>query len=79
MTSGLAWHESFWRHDPGPNAGTLAPGPWVPPGAHMDSADPKIRLKALLDASGLAARFAPIEPPLASDEELARVHARAYR
>jgi len=78
MATGLAWHESYWQHDPGPNVGTLARGPWVPQGEHVDSAEPKRRLKALLDASGMTARLQPIAQRLASDDELARVHARAY-
>jgi acetoin utilization deacetylase AcuC-like enzyme len=78
MPTGLVWHERYWRHDPGPGAGVLPAGPWVPAGEPIDSAEPKRRLKALLDASGLTQKLAPIGPREATDEELARVHARAY-
>jgi len=78
MTTGLVWHESYWRHDPGAGAGVLPAGPWVPPGEPVDSAEPKRRLKALLDASGFTAKLHPIEAREATHGQLARVHTRGY-
>ncbi|UCE31782.1 MAG: class II histone deacetylase [Burkholderiales bacterium] len=65
-------------HDPGNHAGVLAPGGFVQPGQHVESAESKRRFKNLLDATGTTARLRPIAPRAASTEELLRVHTLRY-
>ena len=78
MTTGFVFHEKYLWHDTGTWALVLQPGTWVEPYRHIENADSKRRLCNLLAVSGLADRLIRIEPRPATDEEVLRVHTRAY-
>jgi len=50
----------------------------VEPDRHAENPDTKRRLKGLLEVSGLLARLERIEPRMASEHEILRVHTREY-
>lgn len=71
---------SLW-HSAGLHALTLPVGGWVQPPAaagHAESPETKRRLKSLLDVSGLTRQLQVRGAAAASDEDLLRVHPRAY-
>ena len=71
---------SLW-HSAGAHALTLPVGGWVQPPAgsgHAESPETKRRLKSLLDVSGLSRQLQLHSAPPASEEDLLRVHSRAY-
>jgi len=56
-------------------------GGWVQPpsgSGHAESPDSKRRFKSLMDVSGLSARVGVRSAPLATEEDLLRVHTREY-
>jgi acetoin utilization deacetylase AcuC-like enzyme len=68
-------------HTAGPHALVVPVGGWVQPpanGGHAESPESKRRLKALMDVSGLAERLAVQSAPMASEEDLLRVHTPGY-
>ncbi|MFG6668215.1 class II histone deacetylase [Halomonas sp. HNIBRBA4712] len=68
-------------HSAGQYALTLPVGGWVQPpaaGGLAESPETKRRLKNLMDISGLTSALEVRSAPLASDEQLLRVHSRAY-
>ena len=78
MTTGLIYDPRFLQHDVGEAALMIPPGGLIEPGPHVAGPDALRRTRSLLDASGLASRLAPIEPYLATTEDLAAYHTRRY-
>lgn len=74
MTTGIVWDERYAWHDAGPSSTS----PWVEPYPALDRPEAKRRLWSLLEASGLAARLAPIRARLATEDELLRFHTADY-
>lgn len=72
---------TLWHVPGGLHALYLPVGGWIQPmsGSGMaESPDSKRRIKSLLDASGLSARLDLRSAPLASEEDLKRVHTPRY-
>lgn len=68
-------------HSTGLHALVLPVGGWVQPpsgGGHAEAPDTKRRMKSLMDVSGLTARLAQRTAPLATTEDLLRVHDATY-
>lgn len=68
-------------HTAGPHALIVPAGGWVQPpanGGHAESPESKRRLKALMDVSGLSERLAVQGAPMATEEDLLRVHSVEY-
>lgn len=76
--TGLVWHETFMWHQQGKYSGLMPAQFPVQPGEHYETPDSKRRIKNLFDACGLTQKLTPIEPRLATDEELTRVHSSEY-
>jgi acetoin utilization deacetylase AcuC-like enzyme len=68
-------------HSGGMHALIMPVGGWVQPpsgAGHAESPDSKRRFKSLLDVSGLSERVAVRSAPLATEEDLLRIHPRDY-
>jgi acetoin utilization deacetylase AcuC-like enzyme len=65
-------------HDTGSGASELPSGGWLEPGEHVESPATKRRLKNLLDATGLTDHLVSVPVREATEDELCRVHTRAY-
>jgi len=76
--TGFVWHELYMWHDTGSGAGPNAASGVIEPDEHGESPASKRRLRNLLEISGLLERLVPVRPRAASEDELARVHAREY-
>ncbi len=72
---------TFWHVPGGLHALFLPVGGWVQPmaGSGMaESPDSKRRIKSLMDVSGLTAQLDVLSAPMASEEDLQRVHPPSY-
>lgn len=81
LTTAFFFDEMSLWHSAGAHALTLPVGGWVQPPAgsgHAESPETKRRLKSLLDVSGLSRQLQLRSAPPASEEDLLRVHSRAY-
>ena len=78
MSTGFVWHERYMWHDAGNYAGVLPPGEGVQPDRTFEHPETKRRLRNLIEVSGLLDVLTPIEPRLATEEELLRFHTREY-
>lgn len=79
--SGFFFDERCFWHAAGLHALILPVGGWLQPPAgsgHAESAESKRRLKSLMDVSGLSAKLRLASAPLASEEDLLRVHPLDY-
>jgi acetoin utilization deacetylase AcuC-like enzyme len=68
-------------HSTGIHALVMPIGGWVQPptaGGHAESPESKRRFKSLLDASGLSTRLDVSSAPMASEDDLRRVHPDSY-
>jgi acetoin utilization deacetylase AcuC-like enzyme len=76
MATGYSWHELFAWHDTGTFAGESPADParGLQPYVNYETADTKRRIHELIVVSGLIKHLTRIEPRLATDEELLRVH-----
>ena len=75
MATGYVWHELYGWHETGlQNAPGGVPGPSQPL-QHFDSAESKVRMNSLIEASGLIDQLVrlPVQP--ATAEDVLRVHA----
>lgn len=82
MKSTAFFHDEkcLW-HTAGPHALIIPAGGWVQPpasGGHAESPDSKRRMKSLMDVSGLTAKLDVLSAPMASEEDLLRVHTADY-
>ncbi len=75
MTTGLVHDERYFWIELG---GYLPLGPFTQPFPAMDSPEGKRRILNLVRASGIMAHLSELEPRMASEDELARFHTRAY-
>lgn len=73
MTTGWLWNELFAWHDTGTAAGFVK-GPGLQPLQHLESAESKARLAALVEVSGLKAEMELVEHRSATEEDVLRVH-----
>ena len=83
MTANTAFYydERCMWHSTGLHALVMPVGGWVQPPAgagHAESPESKRRIKSLMDVSGLSARVDVLSAPLASEEDLRRVHPDSY-
>ena len=78
MATGWLCHELYMWHDTGTSAGIFPPGLSVQPGTHYENAESKRRFRGLVEASGLLEHLEIIKPRLATEDEISRVHTRAY-
>jgi acetoin utilization deacetylase AcuC-like enzyme len=79
MATGLVWDERYMWHQNDPSAaGVVTAGFYVEPGEQTENPDTKRRMKNLLDATGLTAKLTAIPAAPATDEQILRVHGRAY-
>lgn len=76
--TGFIWHELFMWHHAGKLAGLMPAVYPVEPGRHFETPESKRRVKNLMDASAFTAQLTAIDARMATDEELARVHDKAY-
>jgi acetoin utilization deacetylase AcuC-like enzyme len=79
--SALYHDERCLWHSTGLSALVMPVGGWVQPpssAGHAESPETKRRFKSLLDVSGLSARLDVLSAPLASEEDLRRVHPQGY-
>ena len=76
--AGFIWHERFMWHDTGAAAGTYRVKGDLQPGAHLENAETKRKLKNLLDAYEVTPQLQSIAFREADDEELLRFHTSAY-
>jgi len=82
MKSTAFFHDEkcLW-HTAGPHALFMPVGGWVQPpanGGHAESPESKRRLKALMDVSGLSEKVQVLTAPMATEEDLLRVHPASY-
>lgn len=82
MKSTAFFHDEkcLW-HTSGPHALFMPVGGWVQPlasGGHAESPESKRRLKALMDVSGLSEKVYVQTAPMATEEDLLRVHPASY-
>lgn len=78
MTTGIVWDERCMWHDPGPRALVLEADGHVQPGTHVDSPEPRRRLKQLIEVSGLWDALTRVRHDAATEEEILRFHTRDY-
>lgn len=81
MATGFFWDERCFWHAGGNYAATLPIGGLVQPlaaGGLPESPETKRRLKNLMDVTGLTATLDARTAPLATDDDLARVHPQSY-
>jgi acetoin utilization deacetylase AcuC-like enzyme len=79
MPTGLVWDERYMWHQNDPTAAAVVTaGGFVEPGSQTENPDTKRRFKNLLDASGVNAKLVQITPKPATDEQILRVHTRAF-
>ena len=76
--TGLVAHERYFWHNPGSGAGFSTASPYAEPDEHPESPSTKRRLLSLLQVSGLADALVPIQPRVASVEEIAVFHTPRY-
>ncbi len=78
MSTGWVWHERYGWYDTGHWPAWVGPGGWGEPVIHIENGETKRRLASLVAGSGLAAQLVPLEPRIATFDELARVHTPEY-
>ncbi|WP_371231866.1 class II histone deacetylase [Pseudomonas sp. QE6] len=79
--TGFFFDERCFWHATGLHALILPVGGWLQPpvgGGHAESPESKRRLKSLMDVSGLSNQLKLSSAPLASEEDLLRVHPASY-
>lgn len=78
MATGFVHHELYLWHDTGSAASWIPAGGVVQPEPHAENPETKRRLRNLLEVSGLLDKLVAIPPREASEDEIARLHGRAY-
>src|SRR6185312_17343262 len=78
MATGFVWHERYAWHDARGLLDTFDRTALFEPEPSLESGSTKRRLRNLIDASGLLSDLIQLQPRPATDDELARVHDRAY-
>jgi acetoin utilization deacetylase AcuC-like enzyme len=74
VKTGYVWHERYAWHDTGTFAGLVPPNSTVQPFQNFESPESKSRFHSLVEVSGLLAKLHRIEPKIASDDDILRVH-----
>jgi len=81
LRTGFFFDERCFWHAAGLHTLILPVGGWLQPpsgSAHAESPESKRRMKSLMDVSGLSAQLQLSGAPLASEEDLLRVHPAEY-
>jgi acetoin utilization deacetylase AcuC-like enzyme len=78
MATGWVFSERYLWHDTGTGTAFLPSGGWLEPDTHIENPAPKRRFRNLIEVSGALAKLTQIEPRLATDEELCRIHKPEY-
>jgi len=78
MATGFVFDERYMWHDTGSAAGYMAGCSFIQPEPHVESPESKRRFRNLLDVSGLSKKLVPIEPRMATEEELLYFHTEEY-
>ena len=78
MATGFVFHELYLWHNTWNWAQIFAPSLTIQPGEHAENPETKRRFRNLLEVSGLLDQLVPIKPRYATEDELARFHARAH-
>ncbi len=79
--TGFFFDERCFWHAAGLYSLVLPVGGWLQPptgSGHAESAESKRRLKCLMDVSGLSAQLRMSSAPMATEEDLLRVHPESY-
>lgn len=74
LKTGYVWHERYTWHDTGTHAGLVPPSSTVQPFQNFESPESKARFHSLVEVSGLLSKLHRIDPRVASDEDILRVH-----
>jgi acetoin utilization deacetylase AcuC-like enzyme len=77
-STGFLWDERCMWHDTGLSFGPVEGSQWIEPGASLENAEGKRRIKNLLDASGLSASLVQIACQSATEEDILRIHSADY-
>jgi len=78
VKTGYVWHERYTWHDTGTFAGLVPPSSTVQPFQNFESPESKARFHSLVEVSGLLSTLHRIEPRVASDEDILRVHTEGH-
>ncbi|EGH71408.1 putative acetylpolyamine aminohydrolase [Pseudomonas syringae pv. aceris str. M302273] len=81
LRTGFFFEERCFWHAAGLHNLVFPVGGWLQPpsgSGHAESPETKRRLKSLMDVSGLSARLQRYGAPMASEQDLLRVHPRTY-
>ena len=78
MATGFVFHELYLWHNTWNWAQVFAPSLTIQPGEHAENPETKRRFRNLLEVSGLLDHLVPVKPRYATEDELARFHARAH-
>ena len=78
MTTGFVFHEIYLWHNTWNWAQVFPPDLTIQPGEHAENPETKRRIRNLLEVSGLLDHLVPIKSRSATEDEIARVHTRAY-
>lgn len=76
MATGFVWHEKYMWWDS--RSLPSSPARWIEPLESYESVATKRRFKNLLDVSGLTEQLVQINARMATEDEIARFHTRAY-
>lgn len=76
--TGFVWHEKYMWHDTGSALGILPSTGEFQPWVHFENPETKRRLKNMLDAYKFTGQLVPIEPFMASEQQLQLVHTPEY-
>ena len=76
--TGFVWHQLYGWHDTGLQFQLPSGGSPVQPLPNGESPESKVRLASLVEATGLGDRMERVRPMTATDEDILRVHTRAY-
>ena len=76
--TGFVWHELYAWHDTGHAVVSQPPDLWYQPEEHVESPESKRRMRNLLDVAGILDKVAMVAPRAATEDEIARFHARDY-
>jgi len=78
MSTGYVWLERYGWHDTGRYAGFIAPGGFVQPYEHFESAESKVRFASLIEVSGLGRDLVRLDVSPVTREQVEVVHDPAY-
>jgi acetoin utilization deacetylase AcuC-like enzyme len=78
MATGFLFHEKYMWHDTGSAALWYPAGALVQPDVHAENPETKRRLRNLLEVVDLLDHFIDLQPRMAGEDEILRVHTPDY-